>query len=63
MRYFYYGSEQEDRGKNRQLYRRGNNGRRDRYDIMDEDGLVIEEDTIYEIDWECRNCRRNHGGR
>lgn len=63
MRYFYYGSEQEERGTNRQQYRRGNHYRRDRYDMMEEDGLVIEEDTIYEIDWECRNCRKKNRGR
>ena len=52
MRYFYYGTEKrkESMSSGRQM----EYGRK----VRKEDDLVIEEDTIYEIDRECEACRQ-----
>ena len=52
MRYFYYGMEKE---KESMPSGRGMGNRRS---VKREDDLVIEEDTIYEIDRECEACRQ-----
>lgn len=76
MRYFYYGTEDEELpvdhknelgGYERKIRERGRNHfekRRFNNDLSgyavneaSVDGLVIEEDTIYEIDQECMRCR------
>lgn len=30
---------------------------------MEDDSLIIEDNTIYEIDLDCMECRRKYGGR
>mgnify|MGYP000369511986 CR=1 FL=1 len=52
MRYFYYGVE---KGKESMPSGHGMENRRN---VKREDDLVIEEDTIYEIDRECEACRQ-----
>ncbi len=66
MRYLYHGS-----GKNRKKGSRGagrnvhdSDGRRSgRQSARSQDCLVIEEDTIYEIDQECIECRKKQTGK
>lgn len=55
MRYFYYGmgNMEDTRGS-----RAGDNYRRNRRQRSSRSSLVIDEDTIYEIDEECEECRR-----
>ena len=50
MRYFYYGPEKV---KETAIESSGEDRRQ-----KQEDDLVIEEDTIYEIDRECEACRK-----
>ena len=52
MRYFYYGTEKRKESMS--------SGRQMEYGskVRKEDDLVIEEDTIYEIDRECEACRQ-----
>ncbi len=52
MRYFYYGMEKrkESMPSGQGIENRQNRNR--------DDDLVIEEDTIYEIDRECEACRQ-----
>ncbi|RHU94887.1 hypothetical protein DXC08_09205 [Clostridium sp. OM07-9AC] len=52
MRYFYYGIEKRKESMS--------SGRQMEYGskVRKEDDLVIEEDTIYEIDRECEACRQ-----
>lgn len=64
MRYFYYGNEQINReGKNCD---RGNRRTESSYGswqkgrIGMDDELIIEDDTIYEIDRECEVCRKKY---
>lgn len=52
MRYFYYGTE-----KRKESMTSGQ-GVKNRQKGNKEDDLVIEEDTIYEIDRECEACRQ-----
>lgn len=62
MRYFYYGKEPESRERwegSRNCCNTRRACARGSYGMMGEEGLVIEEDTIYEIDRECQSCRRN----
>lgn len=61
MRYFYYGTELESKeGKDRARTcgNRENSHRRGQKDMMMDGELVVEEDTIYEIDRECEFCRQ-----
>ena len=52
MRYFYYGNEKrKDQASWEQWGKYSDKAER-------EDDLVIEEDTIYEIDRECEACRQ-----
>ena len=52
MRYFYYGVEKEIESMP------SGHGMENRRNVKREDDLVIEEDTIYEIDRECEACRQ-----
>lgn len=52
MRYFYYGTE------TRKEAMPSGHGIENRQNGNKEDDLVIEEDTIYEIDRECEACRQ-----
>ena len=52
MRYFYYGNEKR---KDRVSWEHAVNSSDG---MQREDDLVIEEDTIYEIDRECEACRQ-----
>lgn len=66
MRYFYYGNEQDGsrRREDPEGFRRmGDSCSRRGYGGGQEEGLVIEEDTIYEIDQECESCRSRQRGR
>lgn len=55
MRYFYYGPEWElkDQGLENRSAGEGKSGHSSKWD----EALVIEDDTIYEIDPECEACR------
>lgn len=62
MRYYYYGREPEGGKKRQQSEGYGSMGRADGRGVhkMAQQGeVIIEEDTIYEIDQECESCRRN----
>lgn len=64
MRYFYYGNEQDGgrRRESTESFRRMNSSYgRGGYEDGQEESLVIEEDTIYEIDRECESCRGRQG--
>lgn len=58
MRYYYYGREEKGkRGTDvRGQEMQGHPGRYHR-----EDGLVIDEDSVYEIDMECIHCKEKAG--
>lgn len=55
MRYFYYGTGNME---NTRDGRAGDNYSRNRRQRPSRGSLVIDEDTIYEIDEECEECRR-----
>lgn len=55
MRYFYYGMGNME---NTRKSHAGDNYRRTGRQMPPGSSLVIEEDTIYEIDEECEECRR-----
>ena len=62
MRYFYYGKEPEGGERREQqegYFNMGKSYGRSRYRHIQEGEVIIEEDTIYEIDQECESCRRN----
>lgn len=59
MRYFYYGNEQNSKGQRQADLRSNGMGQvQNSWQNEMEDGLIIEEDTIYEIDQECLACRK-----
>lgn len=53
MLYYYYGKEPESRGALRANEMSGEHAAVQKYGE-----LIIEDDTIYEIDETCLNCRR-----
>ena len=58
MKYFYYGTKQENAKTPTNSYHNMGNGFGEEYSMMQDEELVIEEDTIYEIDQECEACRQ-----
>ncbi|MBO5483977.1 MAG: hypothetical protein J5979_02050 [Lachnospiraceae bacterium] len=64
MRYFYYGNEQingeRKNGSGRNCRTDSSYGSWQKRRAGMDDELVIEEDTIYEIDRECVACRKKY---
>lgn len=60
MRYYYYGKEPDIRGNSRWQETREGNSRTGGWGRSFYEGqqIVYDEDTIYEIDEECEECRR-----
>lgn len=64
MRYYHYGyttSDKTEVKKTDTISSIGRNYAKKQYNAREKssDGLIIEDDTIYEIDDECINCRKN----
>lgn len=63
MRYYYYGTDAQNQRKGRveaaNRREEGGYGARKSRGRGEED-LVVEEDTIYEIDRECEACRKKY---
>lgn len=64
MRYYHYGCNSPDKAEVKKTdtissYNKTNTKRQFSLGKKSSDGLIIEDDTIYEIDEECINCQKN----
>ena len=64
MRYYHYGCNSTDKAEVKKAdtissYNKTNTKRQFSTGKKSSDGLIIEDDTIYEIDEECINCQKN----
>lgn len=59
MRYYYYGNQNEHEQKQAVHAMHVSDSHRMRAARLDDRDLVIEDDTIYEIDRECLRCRKH----
>lgn len=60
MRYYYYGDEASSQRRKTIHAMHVDEPSYDTSDNLRDRDLIIEEDTIYEIDRECLKCRQQH---